>query len=262
VLLRVVVTDSGAAELPPVDVEGDFVIGSGADARIRLPASAAKAEQVRVRAAEIGDGKTLAIGRYRVRVAPAPAGAVAASPQRTESLARELVRGLLGANAAPTLEIVRGPHVGAKRALAAPESRLVIGRGDEAGWIIDDEDLSRAHAELRRGWDGTWVKDLGSKNGTRVDGAAAGQDAEVALRDGAAIELGRVAMRFRDPAERHLRPSPSPGPSPAPNPKPSPSPNPNPNPNPNPRRGNLAVFYVALAVMFGALAALVWIVTA
>ena len=63
-MLRVVVSEQGAeASLPPVDVEGDFVIGSAADAKIRLPASAAKPEHVRVRAADIGDGQTFEIGR-------------------------------------------------------------------------------------------------------------------------------------------------------------------------------------------------------
>src|SRR6185437_1861680 len=90
---------------------------------------------------------------HRVRVAPAPEGA-SATPQRTESLARELVRSLLGANAAPSLEVERGEHAGAKRSLAPPESVLVIGRGDVAGWAIPDGDLSKAHAEVRRGWDG------------------------------------------------------------------------------------------------------------
>ncbi|HTR56193.1 MAG TPA: FHA domain-containing protein [Kofleriaceae bacterium] len=251
-MLRVVVSEQGADSLPPVDVDGDFVIGSAADAKIRLPASEAKPEHVRVVAADIGDGQTFEIGRYHVRVAPAPAGAVAASPQRTESLARELVRGLLGGNAAPTLEIERGPHAGAggdrrgaKRTLAPPESTLVIGRGDDAGWILDDEDLSRAHAEVRRGWDGVWVRDLDSKNGTRVDGAAI--RGETALHDGALVELGPVALRFRDPAERHLRgatPSPSSSPSPV---------------SALVRPRNPFIFFAALAVMVLALAGIAWV---
>ena len=248
-MLRVVVSEQGVDSLPPVDLDGDFVIGSAADAKIRLPASAAKPEHVRVRAAEVGDGQTYEIGRYRVRVEPAPPGAVAASPQRTESLARELVRGLLGGNAAPTLEIERGPHAGAKRTLAPPESTLVIGRGDDAGWILDDEDLSRGHAEVRRGWDGAWVRDLDSKNGTRVDGAVV--RGEVALRDGAMIELGPIAMRFRDPAERHLR-----GPAPSPRASARPS-----SISPLVRPPNPFIFYMALAVMLLALAGIAWILT-
>jgi hypothetical protein len=144
------------------------------------------------------------LATYRVRVEPSPPGAAPSPPQRTESLARELVRGLLGAGAAPTLQIERGPAGGAIRALPPPEASLVIGRGDEAGWVILDEDLSRAHAEVRRGWDGVSIRDLGSKNGTRVDGARVGP-AGAPLRDGARIELGKVQLVFRDPAERLLR---------------------------------------------------------
>src|SRR6185503_3852 len=118
-------------------------------------------------------------------------------------LARELVRNLLGDGAVPTLEIERGQQLGSRRALAPPESSLVIGRGDECGWVIVDEDLSRTHAEVRRGWDGVTVVDLGSKNGTRVDGERIAEP--TAVRDGALITMGKLALRFHDPAERHLR---------------------------------------------------------
>jgi S-DNA-T family DNA segregation ATPase FtsK/SpoIIIE len=118
------------------------------------------------------------------------------------------VRDLLGEQAAPRLEVLRGPLVGATRQLAPPESVLVIGRGDEATWVILDGDLSRAHAEVRRGWDGVRVFDRGSTNGTRVGGVRVG-DAGAPLADGDVVELGNVSMRFHDPAERHLRAEPS-----------------------------------------------------
>jgi pSer/pThr/pTyr-binding forkhead associated (FHA) protein len=92
--------------------------------------------------------------------------------------------------------------------LAPPESRLVIGRGDDAGWIIDDEELSRAHVEVRRGWDGAWLRDLGSKNGTKLEGVRVCED-PVELRDGAGIQLGNMRVRFHDPADRHLRARPA-----------------------------------------------------
>lgn len=230
-MLRFSVGEEGQPPLPAVDLdEPRVVIGSGVGARIRLPAAVASERHVEVtpegwralaevvvdgarRAVgeggegvpgSIGDGVVFELGAYRVRVEPSPAGAVVSTPQRTESLARELVRSLLGAGAAPSLEIERGPAGGVIRALAPPESVLVIGRGDEAGWVILDEDLSRAHVEIRRGWDGVQLQDLGSKNGTRVDGARVGA-AGIELHDGARIELGNVVLRFRDPAERHLR---------------------------------------------------------
>ncbi|CAN5779948.1 hypothetical protein BH11MYX2_BH11MYX2_14640 [soil metagenome] len=219
-MLRLEVTEVGQGALPAVDLGGRVVIGSGASAQLRLPATAASETHVVIEhgawtasdavnvdgvakaGGAIGDGVTFAFGPYRVRVTPAPPGSVPSPLQRTESLARELVRGLLGADSAPVVSIERGPGVGAKRTLPPPESVVVIGRGDEATWPIADVDLSRTHVEVRRGWDGTTIADLGSKNGTRVDGQKIVK--AVLLRDGALVEIGNVALRYRDPAERHL----------------------------------------------------------
>jgi hypothetical protein len=273
-MLRIEVSEAGKGALPAIDLDDAvIVVGSDATARVRLPATVARAEHVRiaggrweavapvaidganVAAGTIGDGVTFAIGTYRVRVAPAPPGATAAPPQRTESLARELMRGLLGDGAAPSLEVERGPIAGVRKQLAPPESTLVIGRGDDAGWIVLDEDLSRQHAEVQRGWDGTRIADLGSKNGTRVDGVAVGRE-PLALYDGALVELGKVALRFRDPAENH-RSEPA-GPPAAPMTEPLPSTPPQP---PVTHRPSTAPFYAALAIMVAALAGLVWILS-
>lgn len=236
-MLRFEVRDVGQEALPAVDIDdATVVIGSGAGARIRLPAHAARDAHVSLAAkrwtaladvrvigadatqvgvltqgvlhrtgdtGDLGSGVTFQLGEYRVRATIAPTGVAAALPQRTESLARELVRGLLGADAAPTFEIERGPITGIKRTLPPPEVTIVVGRGEDAGWIILDEDLSRAHAEIHRGWDGVAIVDRGSKNGTIVDGTKV--TSRTLLRDGALVELGNVALRFRDPAERHLR---------------------------------------------------------
>lgn len=225
-VLRVEVSEVGQPALPSIDVAGGVVIGSGANAQIRLPATAAKPAVVRIEdgtwtaladvsvdgAAQkqgatgaIADGTTFESGGYSVRVAPAPEGVPPSPPQRTESLARELVRGMLG-GAAPMLAIERGPNAGAKRSVPPVDVAMVIGRGDEATWPIADEDLSRTHAEIKRGWDGTVVRDLGSKNGTRVNGARIREP--TVLHDGMLIELGNTALRYEDAAERQLRTTP------------------------------------------------------
>ena len=250
-MLRFVVSEQGQPALPGVDLDAPLVvIGSSPNAAIRLPAAAARAEHVRIEGTQwndgttqgsIGDGKVFEVGTYRVRVAPAPAGVAASPPQRTESLARELMRGLLGSGAEPVLTIERGPKAGTRRTLAPPESTIVIGRGDDADWLILDEDLSRKHAAIRRGWDGTLLSDLDSQNGTRLDGVRI--TGEAPLRDGARIELGNLVIVYSDPAERQLstpaRPLPAPPPSP-------------------PARSR-APFAVALSIAVAALAALVWI---
>jgi hypothetical protein len=222
-MLRIEVSEAGQGAMPAIDLDDpSFMIGSAVGSRVRLPASAAQPDHVKIEAGRwhalgpvtvdnaparegaIGEGVTLAIDTYRVRIAPSPPGAVAAPVQRTESLARELLRNLMGSGAQPTLEIERGKHAGTKRSLPPPESKTVIGRGDDVDWRIDDNDLSRTHAEVRRGWDGIRIVDLDSKNGTKVDGDKVTREG-LMLRDGCLVELGPIVMRFRDPAEKHLQ---------------------------------------------------------
>jgi len=133
-MLRIEVSEEGRAALPAIDLADEaFVIGSNPSARIRLPAAVARAEHVTIdrgtwRSAEgsgaLGDGHVFTIGTYRVRVSPAPAGAQPTPPQRTESLARELVRDLLGASGAPmapiTIETINANTIACTAARAAP----------------------------------------------------------------------------------------------------------------------------------------------
>lgn len=262
-MLRVVVREDGREPLPPVDIEGDFTIGGGADARVRLPAGEIAGARVQVRAVDVGEPETFVLGRYRVEVGPSPAGAIATPPQRTESLARELLRDVLGTKGAPSLTIEHGTHAGATRMLAPPESALVIGRGDEAGWVLDDDGLSRTHVEVRRGWDGLRVVDLGSKNGTRVDGVRLAEGQGVTIADGTVIEIGGIRMRVKDPAEALIR-----APTPSPTPTPSRNPTTNPTPSPTPTRRatrpprNPIVFWTAAVVFLVALAGLIWLAIA
>jgi pSer/pThr/pTyr-binding forkhead associated (FHA) protein len=50
------------------------------------------------------------------------------------------------------------------------EGQLTVGRGDDAGLFIDDPEISRAHAVLAPTGDGLEIEDLGSLNGTWVNG--------------------------------------------------------------------------------------------
>ena len=131
----------------------------------------AKVDGVALDGGDIGNGVTLELGGYRVRLAPAPAGAEPAPVQRTESLARELMRNLMGGAGAPSLDIgAAGSRVQSASSAAGVQARdRSWGRGE-----LDHrrQGFSRAHAEIRRGWDGTRIVDLDSKNGTKVDGTA------------------------------------------------------------------------------------------
>ena len=59
--------------------------------------------------------------------------------------------------------------------------------------VLDDSNVSRHHAEVRRQGDAYVLTDLGSTNGSKVNGA---QVAQQALNDGDEITLGKTHLRF------------------------------------------------------------------
>ncbi len=81
--------------------------------------------------------------------------------------------------------------------LVLAADRLVLGRGANCELRVDDSHVSLAHAELLCSSAQTTVRDLGSTNGTLVNGAkiAAAQ----ALRHGDVLRFGTVEARFEEP---------------------------------------------------------------
>lgn len=159
----------------------------------------------RVQTVEAGDRGglglpcTLQLGTWRLQLRLRVADAVPVSPLRTASLARELARSLLGERAAPAFSVVSGVAVGTRRELMPPDSRITIGRGDDADWQIADADLSRLHVAVARTWDGVFVYDLDSKNGTTVDGEVVDGSGRVLLGN-EVLRMGQTELRFYDPA--------------------------------------------------------------
>ncbi len=68
-----------------------------------------------------------------------------------------------------------------------------IGRGTDVDIRVDDPGVSRHHAEITLGTDVT-IRDLGSTNGTLVDGRAV---TRVVLHDGARVQLGTTTLTYR-----------------------------------------------------------------
>lgn len=74
------------------------------------------------------------------------------------------------------------------------KGRTVIGRGSEADVTLDDTGASRRHVEVQ--WDGrrARIKDLGSTNGTQLNGVPV---SEAILEPDAVITIGRTNIIFR-----------------------------------------------------------------
>jgi hypothetical protein len=79
------------------------------------------------------------------------------------------------------------------RRIEIGETPLVVGRMPECDVALSDPNVSRRHAEVRRQGTGFVVVDLGSTNGTRVNGA---QVKERLLNNGDEITVGATKLRF------------------------------------------------------------------
>jgi hypothetical protein len=82
---------------------------------------------------------------------------------------------------------------------ALTKARTVIGRGSDADITIADPNTSRKHVEIL--WDGTrgMVRDLGSTNGSKLDGV---KFSSSALEPDSTITIGKTRIVFRVVAQQ------------------------------------------------------------
>jgi hypothetical protein len=91
----------------------------------------------------------------------------------------------------PEREVVSLTVAGRQHVVSDP--CVVLGRSREAGVRISDVNISRKHAEIRQEGSTFWVVDLGSTNGTLVNGKRVDRQR---LRDGDRITLGATEIVF------------------------------------------------------------------
>lgn len=96
------------------------------------------------------------------------------------------------------------------------QATVLVGRGLNCSVVLNDPSVSRRHFNILRTPEAWKLIDLGSGNGTRVDGVL---QQEIELREGARIEIGITALQFSYGASSRAA-SPSPSPRPAPQPAP------------------------------------------
>ena len=123
-------------------------------------------------------------------------------------------------------------------------ARLTIGRGSDCDLVIDEAEMSRHHAVIESPAGGIRLRDLGSANGTFVNGAWV-HNAELKVGDQIGFDrnrfliesLGDATQRARDAAAQPARAA-----APA-------------------KGGSSAVLWVVIAVLVAAVAAAAWYFT-
>lgn len=175
---RTVVPNTFTVELSPKDYAQVRDWGEEAMAEEMITAAtdhATSQEYVFVGPVEVefDEAEDLEPGRFRVRSA-SRRGAVAPATTNRASLRHPII------------------DIDGQRYLLTG-SVTVIGRGSEADIIVDDTGVSRRHLEIRITPDGVIASDLGSTNGTYIEGHHV--DAAT-LVDGNTLTIGRTRILF------------------------------------------------------------------
>jgi transcriptional regulator with PAS, ATPase and Fis domain len=89
------------------------------------------------------------------------------------------------------LQVEQGPDAGA--ALLSKSERTVIGSHESCDLVLQDRTVSRFHCEIARRVDRLVVRDLGSRNGTVINGVSI---LEGHLRSGCRLKLGDTLIHF------------------------------------------------------------------
>jgi S-DNA-T family DNA segregation ATPase FtsK/SpoIIIE len=95
--------------------------------------------------------------------------------------------------------VIAGPDAGDRFPL--PPGTWCVGRGSDVHVRLADTAVSRAHAEIDVDGAGARIRDVGSSNGTRVDGRPVARDGTPrALPEGSPVRLGHSTLTVRTPA--------------------------------------------------------------
>jgi DNA-binding NtrC family response regulator len=101
------------------------------------------------------------------------------------------------------LVVLSGAQRGAERVIDQPLFR--IGKSPDNDLVLGDDTVSRAHCEILHDERGFLVRDLGSTNGTMLDGR---EVKEAYLTPGSALTIGSIELKLRPFSER-FEPMPS-----------------------------------------------------
>ncbi len=96
--------------------------------------------------------------------------------------------------AVPTGRLVLSGGPGAGQVFELSRAILTLGRGSECDIVIADDSISRQHAQILRQESGWYLQDLGSRNGTAVNGQRL--NAPQRLEHGDALTLGAISLRY------------------------------------------------------------------
>ena len=88
--------------------------------------------------------------------------------------------------------MIHGPSLG-RRYNLANEGNILVGRNDDCGLQLEEDEVSRRHCEVTCSRNRYAIRDLGSTNGTYVNDVLIG---EREIRDGDQVQIGGAIFKF------------------------------------------------------------------
>jgi pSer/pThr/pTyr-binding forkhead associated (FHA) protein len=152
-------------------------------------------------------GDLIRLGRIWLEIRIEQARVTNAQMLATREIALDLVAGALAADGeehGARIRVESGPDPGVSMLLTERQRAYVIGRGKEADLPLTDDDISRRHVEIGRRGLGLSVTDLGSKNGSKLDGKRLENGVETVWSPGAVLEIGFTRLVYEDPVRAAL----------------------------------------------------------
>ena len=124
------------------------------------------------------------------------AGAKANIMSENAGLDAELDKAVPTESTTAFLLAVNGAQPG--RVYPVNRNTMILGRSDAADIRIAHPSVSSEHARIINGSLGFEIEDLGSTNGTLVNGAAARSGAPLAVRTGDKIRIGEINFALKE----------------------------------------------------------------
>jgi pSer/pThr/pTyr-binding forkhead associated (FHA) protein len=234
--LTVVVRSSGAEAPPEISFDAPrVVIGRGDGCDVRLPDASVshRHASIRQRGTEyilldegstngtfvgpvrlsaqaprlLRSGELVRLGRIWIEVRIEHKPATQNPALATAQIALGLVQVALadqGESAWARLRVTEGPDQGREASLTHSDVPHAIGRGNDVALKLEDADASRRHVEVFRRGTELFVRDLGSKNGSRLGDRPLEPNKPVLWPESQPLWIGKDRITFEDPAREAL----------------------------------------------------------
>lgn len=151
------------------------------------------------------EGDTLDIVHFSITIGIVKDDENFGGAEGTAALAQKMVQEVLqsiGKEKLPYVRVMNGPDEGRTFEIKSDINQILIGRGNDCDFQVNDANISRRHAIIKRDWADITIEDAGSKNGVIINERKIAK--ATSLRDADEVLLGAVRITFIDPAAKYI----------------------------------------------------------